>query len=704
MTPTLEWGLYTVSLVNIILLTWLGLTVLLNADRRDWGIWLAGGSMFVGAGLYLFHAVFMSVGTPEISPLLVARWPIVWAAGFALPCAWYAAMLWHAGYWDHRAGMRHHRLHSLVIAALCALVIVVALVILTSPFPLYRPYELQYFLYGPALRTVPVVVIIYGLGILACVAMSLDALAYPAPASRAMSELARRRSRPWLSSTSFALLAVALLVGVALIVFTPTLSVTSFAKVSEEFKQQFALMDLAVSSLVTLAVFLLGQGVVTFEIFAGKAFPRRGLRHSWYRILVLAVGYSALIAVSLVANMPAIFGVLLAAGAFGAFYAIVNRHNFTEHERYLERLRSFVAGPQVFTTLLTAPTASVDAGNLLRVLCEDILGARIAFLIPRGPFSSLLEPLAFPPETSPPVIPPGEAWAESRELYQPIEPAQYAGANWAVPLWSARGPIGVLLLGDRRSGSLYTQEEMEIARAAGEHLLDTLASISMARRLLQVQRARLAEGQVADRRARRVLHDEILPQLHTAMLSLSAGAEGAPAVLEQLSDVHRAISDVLHAMPAGQPFNAARVASLPEFRRAIEGECGAEFDRIDWEFTPETDARAEALSPLAREVFFGAAREAVRNSARHARGPDIDRPLHLRLSFSATDGITAVIQDNGVGRQPAGAYPAGAGQGIALHGAMLAVLGGAWTTESTLEGMRVTLSLPQEAVAPPAAV
>ena len=694
MTPTLEWGLYTVSLVNIILLAWLGLTVLLNADRRDWGIWLAGGAMFVGAGLFLFHAVFMSVGTPEISPLLVARWPIAWAAGFALPCAWYAAMLWHAGYWDHRAGMRHHRLHSLVIAALCSLVIGVALVILTSPFQLYHPYEMPYFLYGPVLGKVPVVAIIYGLGILACVVMSLDALAYPAPAARALGELARRRSRPWLSATSLTLLAVALLVGAALAIFTPTLSVKPLSQVPEEVKHQFALMDLAISSLVMLAVFLLGQGVVAFEIFAGKAFPRRGLRHSWYRIVVLALGYSALIAVSLVLEMPAIFGVLLASGAFGAFYAIVNRHSYTEHERYLERLRSFVGGPQVFTTLLTAPAESVDAGGLLRALCEEILGARMAFLVPRGPFSSLLESLAYPPETAPPAIPPGEAWAESRELYLPVEPSRFAGARWAVPLWSARGPIGVLLLGDRGSGGLYTQEEMEIARAAGEHLLDTLASLTMARRLLQVQRARLAEGQVADRRTRRVLHDEILPQLHTAMLALSAGAEGAP-VLEQLSDTHRAISDVLHAMPGGQPFGAARIASLAEFRRAIEGECGAEFDRLEWEFTPEADARAQALSPLAQEVFFGAAREAVRNAARHSRGADPDRSLHLRLAFTAANGITAVIQDNGVG-QSASSSPAGAGQGIALHSAMLAVLGGAWISEHIADGLRVTLALPGE--------
>jgi signal transduction histidine kinase len=692
MTPWLEWGLYTVSLINVILLTWLGLTVLFNAERRDWGIWLAGGAMLLGAALYLFHAVFMSVGAPEISPLLVARWPIAWAAGFALPCAWYAMMLWHAGYWEHRAGMRHHRLHSAVVAVLATLVIVVALVIITFPFPLSRPYEMPYFLYGPVLGTVPVVAIIYGLSILACVVMSLDALACPAPSSRIMGELARRRSRPWLSATSLALLAVGLLVGAALVIFTPTLSITPLSAVSEEFNRQFAVFDLAVSAGVLLAILLLGEGVVAYEIFTGKALPRRGLRRNWRRIVLLAAGYSALVAVSLVANMTAIFGVLLAAGLFSIFFALANWRAFAEHEQYLRHLRAFIAGPPVFDRLLTAP--AFDASGLLRACCDDILNARAAALVPLGPFAALIEPLAYPAGAVPEIADQLTAWCDPRVLCFPLD-ERADGMRWAVPLWSARGRIGVLLLGARRDGGLYTQEEMEIARAAGEHLLDTVASLTMAHRLLQVQRARTAEGQVADRRTRRVLHDEILPQLHTAMLALSAGPEQAPAVLEQLSEVHRAISDVLHAMPAGGPFSAARLASLAEFRQAIETEFGAEFDRVDWEIAPDADARVQALSPLAQEVFFGAAREAVRNAARHARGPDPDRPLHLRLAFTTADGVTALIEDDGVGLD---AGNQGAGQGMALHGAMLAVVGGAWTMDSQPGRTCITLSIPHRLV------
>ena len=44
----LDWAILAVSLFNTILLIWLGLAVLLNAERRAWGIWLAGGGLLMG--------------------------------------------------------------------------------------------------------------------------------------------------------------------------------------------------------------------------------------------------------------------------------------------------------------------------------------------------------------------------------------------------------------------------------------------------------------------------------------------------------------------------------------------------------------------------------------------------------------------------------------------------------------------------------
>jgi hypothetical protein len=48
-SPLLNFSILALSLFNTILLVWLGLTILLNAERRAWGVWLIGGGILAGA-------------------------------------------------------------------------------------------------------------------------------------------------------------------------------------------------------------------------------------------------------------------------------------------------------------------------------------------------------------------------------------------------------------------------------------------------------------------------------------------------------------------------------------------------------------------------------------------------------------------------------------------------------------------------------
>jgi signal transduction histidine kinase len=328
-----------------------------------------------------------------------------------------------------------------------------------------------------------------------------------------------------------------------------------------------------------------------------------------------------------------------------------------------------------------------------------------------------------------------------------LDPARYGGAVWAVPLWSERGLIGVLLLGDKHDGGLYTQEEIEIARATGERLIDTQASAEMARRLMDLQRQRLAESQVIDRRTRRVLHDDVLPKLHAAMLMLSAvepttddpfdtavpelvegqgrrrptaddeghttryagdGASHATRdmqheqVVALLADVHRQVANLLHAMPATAAPEVARLGLIGALRQAVEGELASAFDGVTWRIEPGAEDTAGAVPTLNAEVAFYAAREAIRNAARYGRNGEPSRPLHLAVFVARRHqdgakggGLEIAIQDDGVGMGAAGASAEGSGQGLGLHGTMMAVIGGALTAES-VPGVytRVTLALP----------
>ena len=142
-----------------------------------------------------------------------------------------------------------------------------------------------------------------------------------------------------------------------------------------------------------------------------------------------------------------------------------------------------------------------------------MLDAKLAYLIPLGASAALAgESLVYPQkgcEVSD--FAQRLETLHSDQICVQIDPQKFNGASWAVPLWSERGLIGVLLLGEKNDGGLYAQEEIEIARATGERLIDMRASAETARRLLTLQRQRLAESQVMDRQTRRVLHDDIPP-------------------------------------------------------------------------------------------------------------------------------------------------------------------------------------------------
>jgi signal transduction histidine kinase len=379
--------------------------------------------------------------------------------------------------------------------------------------------------------------------------------------------------------------------------------------------------------------------------------------------------------------------------------------SFEERERSIESLRPFVTSQQLYDRLLDQTPASppgIDAQTPFRSLCRDVLGTRLAYLLPLGSLAPLAGPtLVYPEGATPDLAGCNEIAAELDEpqaLCIPAVPERCAGASWVVPLWSERGLTGALFLGEKPDGSLYSQEEIEIARAMGERLVDTLASAEIARRLMDLQRQRLVESQVLDRQARRVLHDEVLPELHAAMLSLgnreSGQGETDSSPMELLAGVHRRISDLLRGIPAAGTPELNRLGLTGGLRQLVESEFQEAFDQVTWSIAPEIEARARNLPALTAEAVYYAAREAIRNAARHARGATGDGPLRLEISARCNGELELKIEDNGVGLGERRSGQEG-GQGLALHSTMMAVVGGTLSVESVPgEYTRVTLALP----------
>jgi signal transduction histidine kinase len=443
--------------------------------------------------------------------------------------------------------------------------------------------------------------------------------------------------------------------------------------------------DLVIAALIGLVVILLGQAVVVYEVFTGKTLPRRGLVRYWLNTVILAAGFGTTVGLALALHLRPIYSVLLTTLVMTAFYALSSWRAFAERDRSMRALRPFVASQQLYEHLLTPSAAppETDVRGPFRALCENVLNARHATLAAVGPLAPLVgPPLNYPDSTSTPlpVLTTLTArFASPQVLMQPIDPAHDGGAQWAVPLWSERGLIGVLLLGEKSDGGLYSQEEIEIARASGERLIDTQASAEMARRLMALQRQRLAESQVVDRQTRRALHDDVLPRLHAAMLSLN-GAPQAAEALALLGDAHHQISELLRAMPSARAPEVARLGLLAALRQMLDEDLGQAFDSVTWQLGPEAEAQAKLIPALTAEVLFYAAREAIRNAARYGRS-DPAAPLHLTLAATWQEGLSLCIEDDGAGLGTATAS-GGTGQGLALHSTLLAVVGGTLAVES----------------------
>ena len=93
------WALVSVSLFNTVLLLWLGLTLFLQADRRDPGVLLAGSGFLLGSLFFISHSALLLSTSWDVTRsntlwLAVAMLPLL-----ILPYVWYVVLLNNAGYW-----------------------------------------------------------------------------------------------------------------------------------------------------------------------------------------------------------------------------------------------------------------------------------------------------------------------------------------------------------------------------------------------------------------------------------------------------------------------------------------------------------------------------------------------------------------------------------------------------------------------------
>ncbi len=377
--------------------------------------------------------------------------------------------------------------------------------------------------------------------------------------------------------------------------------------------------DLTLIVAIGISVLLFGKAVVSFEIFTGKTLPRRGVLSQWRAVVCFAALYATLIGGAWGLDWRPIYPLLMSSACVSVFLALFAWRALAERDRELNRLRAFVSSGHWLRGLISGREDELErAVSLpLETLCESLIGSSRAALIP----APTLAPLFGAPRVFPPHLPFDSGWNALSTRGETVRALGGEGGWTLIPRLGDERETGVLLLGARRDGALYTSEEIELARATGAYLLDIGAAGALAGRLRSLQNQKLAEIASLDRGAKRRLHDDILPLLHGALLGWNAPGSDARDLIVQ---AHGDISNLLRELPTQ---NTAPPDALTALKRELETELEGAFD--------SAGCCADEAAHIAVHAFPVAVANPVFRRARitaQRRPPRARRQFHTRTA------------------------------------------------------------------------
>lgn len=748
------------SAFNLITFLWFGLMVLFLGDRGNLITWVGGIGLLLAALFFLCHGALVGAGLPEGDSPSDVWWRVSWLPAFVAPLFWAATGLHYAGLAGVWKSLRLPVLAA--VAGLGLLTVLLAIVywpalahygdfirLLDASIRLRQPAHPPPDV-SPVLPALGLAFVVY-IAVCACLPWILLVARRLLPNTahhdqHATSDAmllwdpgdAWSRARPSLLVASLCMMAAgAVVAGVGALVLlsehrASLTTVTGGLPIQMPVTRPGHVPTILVGADLVVQVALaglgltLGRAVLRQGILVERRLPQRGYLSHWRGMALVAAVLAAAVAWMTGIESEALPDLLLLVALITGAYAVVTWQSFAAHDRLLAQMRPFISS---LTTgqaswLATDPSdieRNVEA--LFTSLCRDVLGAA------RGRLSLTAGRLhrtfiyTAPDDT----------------LSDPDDHQE-----WALPVSDERGVVARLVLGPRVDGAGYTSADLEVARACGQRILDAVGEFVAAQAIASLARRRGLEAELSAALPRRVLHDDVLPRLHLAMLRLEAlrarlpaarvaapvGVSGAleqPTQAEESSDASEELEAVVRELGQAHHDLAALMRATPivnkrhlehglvsALRAALDGEFRGTFDELTFDAPEDARIAADALTPIIADLLLGAVQEALRNAGRHGRGSDLHRQLGVRVALAADErAVTITVADDGIGLQSERtrdgevnedintivvqpADTAGTRSGLLTHGALIALVGGALTVHSVpSHGTTVTIRVPR---------
>ncbi len=503
-------------------------------------------------------------------------------------------------------------------------------------------------------------------------------------------------------------------------------------------------LDMLATGAVALIILLVGYCVVRHGILIERPLARRGFFEQWRGIVIVATAVAIFIALLVTFTRSPLGSLLLITSLATGVYALFTWSSYTAHDRYIALLGPFLRSTNVRHWLNT-DLQKTEQGleDLFFHLCRDALAVQCARLTVmagsvrrtfsyRWPEGAREQSLYAVPKPRPKFRHGVSSIRAGKGNLAPARVQLTINGQpmicWVLPIYDELGLVAMLYLGPREDGGAFTDEDMNLAHACGQRILDALGDHEAMQAVAGLLRRRIVDVKLLGAQQRRILHDDILPQMHLALLHLetlrsfihsdslpspqeevntSSPGQVLNEAVDMISDAHRRLAALMRATAPGAPHRLERDGLMDAICAMLQQDFQHAFDEVEWCVSEETAHCIDEVTPPAiAELIFAAVQEALRNAARHARGTDVHRRLRLTLKANCSQpgsqpepNLEVVVADDGVGIISASSSTTGTGGGLLTHSALLAIAGGSLTVKSAPgEGVTVRIVLPAESL------
>ena len=766
---------------------WLALTVWLNSDRQTAIARLGVVGLGFSALFFFLHALLVSSPlTPTSSSIpLDFWWHLIWLPAISVPYIWFAIGLHYAALINE--GWRRRRPLLLISSGIFGCLLLVLLILNRTTFTFTGTLRLLAYsdlfddtsagLLSPPVF-LPVLFLLY---VTFCAIgpwftlgrinrlwrafwNTLIQRAHPKSGTVAPSLFSELSNAFWDDPTDVEMLEepvlswhlarpILFLAAILMVLLTTTLGVLGIWSITDWFELQrhgtpslsslpmnaiplnLMVLDLLATGAVAIIILLVGYSIVRHGILIERPLARRGFFEQWRGIVIVSTAVAIFIALLVTFTRSSLGSLLLITSLATGVYALFTWNSYTAHDRYIALLGPFLRSTSLRHWLNTDQQKTEQGlEDLFFLLCRDILAVQWARLTVMAGSVRRNFDYRWPLEAKEQIM-----HTLSSKIDRSIKEETHRAPVrvritingkpticWVLPIYDELGLVATLYLGPRLDGAALTDEDMDLAHACGERILDALGDHEAMQAVAALLRRRIVDVKLLGAQHRRVLHDDILPQMHLALLRmetlrssihsqklsaiqppLQEDSTAPEQVLNEsiaiISDAHRRLAAMMRATAPSAPHRLERDGLMPAIHSMLAQDFQHAFDEVEWCVSEETSRCIDEITPPAiAELIFAAVQEALRNAARHARGSDVHRRLRITLKASCDQikpDLEVIVADDGVGIISASSSTTGTGGGLITHSALLAIAGGSLTIKSNPgEGVTVRICLPTESL------